>query len=212
MLPASPLRRVPASSGIIIYPPLTPSPRPRVAVPSPMSSIGRGYTHVYTGDGKGKTTASFGMALRAVGNGLKVLVIQFMKGPEMTGERRAARHLAPGMEVRPMGRDGLLHPGDIMERDGTLATEAIEEAIGEMAGGRWDMLILDELNTACALGLVPVERVLQLMDLKPDGLELVLTGRGAPKEMIEKADLVTEMREIKHYYAKGVKARKGIEK
>ena len=74
------------------------------------------------------------------------------------------------------------------------------------------MLILDELNTACALGLVPVERVLQLMDLKPDGMELVLTGRGAPEKVVEKADLVTEMKEIKHYYAKGIKARKGIEK
>lgn len=177
-----------------------------------MSDLGPGYIHVYTGDGKGKTTASFGLALRAVGNGLKVLVIQFMKGSEMTGERRAAQRLAPGMEVRPMGRDGLLHPDDIMEKDRTLATGAIEEASGEMASGRWDMLILDELNTACALGLVPVERVLQLMDLKPDGLELVLTGRGAPKEVIEKADLVTEMREIKHYYTKGVKARNGIEK
>jgi cob(I)alamin adenosyltransferase len=179
---------------------------------SPMSSIGRGYTHVYTGDGKGKTTASLGLALRAVGNDLKVLVIQFMKGPEMTGERRAVQHLAPGMEIRPMGRDGLLHPGDIMEKDQTLAGEALDEALSEISGSRWDMLILDEINTACALGLVPVERVIHLMDLKPDGVELVLTGRGAAKEIVEKADLVTEMREIKHYYAKGVKARKGIEK
>jgi cob(I)alamin adenosyltransferase len=175
------------------------------------TSVGRGYVQVYTGNGKGKTTASFGLALRAVGNELKVLVIQFMKGPEMTGERRAARHL-PGMEVRPMGRDGLLHPGDIMERDRTLATEALESAVSEMTEGRWDMLILDELNTACTLGLVPVERVLQLMDLKPDGLELILTGRGAPEEVVEKADLVTEMREIKHYYQQGVPAREGIEK
>jgi cob(I)alamin adenosyltransferase len=134
-----------------------------------MSDLGPGYIHVYTGDGKGKTTASFGLALRAVGNGLKVLVIQFMKGPEMTGERR-------------------------------------------MTGNRWDMLILDEINNACALGLIPVEGVLQLMDSKPDGLELVLTGRGAAQEVVEKADLVTEMKEVKHYYAKGVKARQGIEK
>ena len=176
-----------------------------------MSKLGPGYTHVYTGDGKGKTTASFGLALRAVGNELTVLVIQFMKGPEMTGECRAARHL-PGMEVRPMGRDGLLHPGDIMERDRTLATEALESVVSEMTEGRWDMLILDELNTACALGLVPVERVLQLMDLKPDGMELVLTGRGAPEKVVEKADLVTEMKEIKHYYQQGVQAREGIEK
>ena len=177
-----------------------------------MSDLGPGYTHVYTGDGKGKTTASFGLALRAVGNGLKVLVIQFMKGPEMTGERRAAQYLGPGMEVRPMGRDGLLHPGDIMEKDRTLAAEALEEAISEMTGDQWDLLVLDELNTACALGLVPVESVLQLMDLKPYGLELVLTGRGAGEAVIEKADLVTEMKEIKHYYREGVPAREGIEK
>jgi len=177
-----------------------------------MTSIGPGYIHVYTGDGKGKTTASFGLALRAVGSGLKVLVIQFIKGPKMTGERRAARHLAPGMEVRPMGRDGLLHPGDIMDEDRTLATQALEEAIGEMAGHGWDMLILDEINTACALGLLPVERILQLMDQKPDGIELVLTGRGAPEEVVERADLVTEMREIKHYFRQGVPAREGVEK
>jgi cob(I)alamin adenosyltransferase len=81
-----------------------------------------------------------------------------------------------------------------------------------MTGNRWDMLILDEINNACALGLIPVEGVLQLMDSKPDGLELVLTGRGAAQEVVEKADLVTEMKEVKHYYAKGVKARQGIEK
>jgi cob(I)alamin adenosyltransferase len=177
-----------------------------------VSNLGRGYTHIYTGDGKGKTTASFGLALRAVGNGLKVLVIQFIKGPEMTGERSAARHLAPGLEVRPMGRDGLLHPGDLLDEDRTLATMALEEAVREMAGLGWDMLILDEINTACALGLLLVEDLLQLMDQKPDGMELVMTGRGAPEEVIQKADLVTEMREIKHYYAKGVKAREGVEK
>ena len=177
-----------------------------------MSDLGPGYTHVYTGDGKGKTTASFGLAFRAVGNGLKVLIIQFMKGPEMTGERRAALQLAPAMEVRPLGRDGLLHPGEITEKDRTLAEEALKEAANEMVSHQWDMLILDEINTACALGLLTVNGVLRLMDMKPDGLELVFTGRGAPAEVIEKADLVTEMREIKHYYAKGIKARKGIEK
>ena len=177
-----------------------------------MSDLGPGYIHVYTGDGKGKTTASFGLALRAVGNGLKVLVIQFMKGPEMTGERHAALQLAPDMEVRPMGRDGLLHPGDVMDEDRILAEKALEAAGSEMTDHWWDMLVLDEINTACALGLLTVDGVLRLMDLKPDGLELIFTGRGAPEEVIEKADLVTEMREIKHYYAKGVKARKGIEK
>ena len=177
-----------------------------------ISLLGKGYIHIYTGDGKGKTTASLGLALRAVGRGLRVLVIQFIKGPEMTGERRAALHLAPDLEIRPMGRDGLLHPGDITKEDRTMAAEALEEAIREMAGHGWDMLILDEVNTACALGLLPVERLLRLMDQKPDGIELVLTGRGAPEEVVERADLVTEMREIKHYFRAGVPARDGVEK
>jgi len=177
-----------------------------------MTPLGRGYIQVYTGDGKGKTTASLGLALRAVGNGLKVLVIQFLKGAEMTGERSAAMKLAPDLEIRPLGRNGLLHPGLIMERDRVQALQALEEAVAEMTSGRWNMLILDELNTACALGVIPLDRVHQLMDLKPDGLELVLTGRGAPKSVIEKADLVTEMKEIRHYFRQGVPAREGIER
>ena len=177
-----------------------------------MSSIGRGYIQVYTGSGKGKTTASLGLAFRAVGQGLKVLILQFLKGPEMTGERRAAESFASHMEVRPFGRDGLLHPGDITERDRALTEEALEHAARELTAGRWDMVILDELITACALGLVSVAGVIRLMDIKPQGVELILTGRGAPGEVIEKADLVTEMKEIKHYFPQGVPAREGIEK
>lgn len=177
-----------------------------------MSDLGPGYIHVYTGDGKGKTTAAFGLALRAVGRGLKVLFIQFLKGPEMTGERLAALHLEPGLEIRPVGRNGLLRPGDIREKDRILASGALESVFGEMTGGQWDVIILDEVNTACALDLIEEERVLQLMDLKPEGLELVLTGRGAPQRVMDRADLVTEMKEIKHYFRQGVPAREGIEK
>lgn len=177
-----------------------------------MTSIGRGYTHVYTGDGKGKTTASLGLALRAAGNGLRVLVLQFMKGPEMTGERRAADRLRPELVIKPMGRDGVLAPEDIEEKDHNLASAALREAASEMISGRWDMLVLDEINTACTLGLIPVDRVLELLDDKPEGVELVLTGRGAPVEIVEKADLVTQMKEIKHYFRRGVPAREGIEK
>ena len=177
-----------------------------------MTNLGRGYIHIYTGDGKGKSTAAFGLALRAAGNGLKVLVIQFLKGPSMTGERRAADMLAPGLEVRSMGRNGMLSPEDIVEEDRTQAAEALEASFREMAEGKWDMLVLDEINTACALGLIPQEKVLQLMDAKPYGLELVFTGRGAPQTFVEKADLVTEMKEVKHYFKKGVPAREGIEK
>ncbi|MDF1535745.1 MAG: cob(I)yrinic acid a,c-diamide adenosyltransferase [bacterium] len=177
-----------------------------------MSDIGRGYTHVYTGDGKGKTTASLGLAVRAAGNGLGVLIIQFLKGSEMTGERKAVLHLKPVIEIRPRGRDGLLRPDDITGEDRTMAMEALVESCREITSRKWDVIVLDEINTACALELIPVPRVTELMDGKPDGLELVLTGRGAPAEIIEKADLVTEMREIKHYFRQGVSARKGIEK
>ena len=177
-----------------------------------MNDLGRGYTQVYTGDGKGKTTASLGLALRAVGNGLRVLVLQFLKGNEMTGERKAAKALAPDLEIRPLGRDGLLRPDDITDEDRALAMEALVEGCREITSQKWDVVVLDEINTACALGLIPVPRVVELIDGKPDGLELVLTGRRAPKEVIEKADLVTEMREVKHYFQQGVKARKGIEK
>jgi len=189
--------------------PVTSSPLPE---PGTMSDPGPGYIHVYTGDGKGKTTASLGLALRAVGTGLKVLVLQFLKGPEMTGERRAAQRLSPELTIRPLGRDGMLAPGDITAEDRVLAGEAVREAEREMAGGRWDVLILDELNTACALGLVEEERGLEMMDGKPDNLELVLTGRGAPEPVMARADLVTEMREVKHYFREGVSAREGIEK
>ena len=177
-----------------------------------MTDLGRGYVHVYTGDGKGKTTASLGLALRAAGNGLSVLIIQFLKGQEMTGERKAVERFAPDVEIRPRGRDGVLRPDDVIGKDSELAAAALEESRQEIANGKCDLVILDEINTACSLGLVPVERVLEIMDAKPDGLELVLTGRGATAEIVEKADLVTEMREVKHYFNSGVMARRGIEK
>ena len=106
----------------------------------------------------------------------------------------------------------LLQPGDVTEMDKALAAEALEHAVSEVTAGRWDMVVLDELNTACALDLVPVAGAIRLIDMKPQGVELVLTGRGAPEEVIEKADLVTEMKEIKHYFRQGVPAREGIEK
>jgi cob(I)alamin adenosyltransferase len=177
-----------------------------------MSDLGPGYTHVYTGNGKGKTTASLGLALRAVGNGLKVLIIQFLKGPETSGEAIAVKRLAPDLEIRSRGREGVLAPSEITDADRTSAMEAVRETSREMTTRRWDVVILDEVNTACALDLVPLDSVLELIEAKPEGMELVLTGRGAPVEMIEKADLVTEMRDIKHYYKEGVAARRGIEK
>lgn len=177
-----------------------------------MSTIGRGYTHVYTGDGKGKTTASLGLALRSAGNDLKVLIIQFLKGPDATGEQKAAAKLAPNLEIRPRGRVNVLTPSEISDSDKALVQKALEEASQEITSRTWDVIILDEIITACVLKLLQVDQLVEIMDARPYGVELILTGRGAPEEVIKKADLVTEMKEIKHYFRKGVTAREGVER
>lgn len=176
------------------------------------SALGSGYTHVYTGGGKGKTTAALGLALRAVGRGLRVIVIQLLKGPGGSGELRAAEKLAPELRIQPMGRAGVLSPLDLIPADEDLAAQAVDKAREAIADPNWDVVILDEILTACSLGLVKVGDVIGIMDARPEGVELVLTGRGAPKEVIERADLVTEMREVKHYFRKGVAGRPGIER
>ncbi|UCG39768.1 MAG: cob(I)yrinic acid a,c-diamide adenosyltransferase [bacterium] len=178
-----------------------------------MRGIGRGYIHVYTGTGKGKTTASLGLALRAVGRGLRVLVVQFLKAEkEYTGERSAAESLGPALEIRARGTGGFVFPGEVPPEASEAARSALGEVRSEMEAGRWDIIVLDEINVASSLGMIPTGDLLALLDAKPDGVELVLTGRNAPREVLERADLVTEMREVKHYYGKGVAAREGIEK
>lgn len=171
----------------------------------------KGLVIVFTGNGKGKTTSALGMALRAWGQGLKILVLQFIKGGAVYGELMACRKM-PGFEIRAMG-EGFIRNSreDQMDAHRRAAREALNAAREEIAGGRWDMLILDEINYAVGFGLVTGEEVLELIKLKPPALHLVLTGRNAPAGVIEAADLVTEMKEIKHPYAKGVKAQKGVE-
>jgi len=175
-------------------------------------SLGKGYTHVYTGSGKGKTTAALGLALRAVGSGLRVLVVQFLKGPDATGELRGAERLAPELEIRPMGRGGVFSPSDVSPRDAVLASYALAESMREIVSSRWDVMVLDEILAACSLDLLKVQDVLRIMEARPQGVELILTGRGAPREVMEKADLVTEMREVRHYFHEGVGGRIGIER
>jgi cob(I)alamin adenosyltransferase len=175
-------------------------------------AIGKGYVQVYTGSGKGKTTASLGLAVRAAGHGLKTFIIQFMKGWIDYGELAGVRMLAPHVEIHQAGRDTFVNRKNPDPEDIRLALEGWKLAKEVISGRKADIVVLDEVNCAMDFGLLPVGEVLEAIKGKPDGVELVLTGRGAPPEIIEAADLVTEMREIRHYYAKGVDARVGVER
>jgi len=169
----------------------------------------KGYIQVYTGNGKGKTTAALGLALRAVGAGLKVFIAQFMKGIEYS-ELHAIERFADSVTLKQYGRSSFIH--DIPDQeDIDRANLGLQEASEAIQSGKYDIVILDEANVAIHFQLFSVQKLLTLMDEKPDHVELVITGRYAPPQVIEKADLVTEMCEIKHYYQQGVTARRGIE-
>lgn len=173
-------------------------------------SLEQGCVQVYTGNGKGKTTAALGLALRAVGRGLTVCMFQFIKGGGRYGEHLAAEKLAPLLTIIQTGRPGWVNTKDITE-DRRTAQEALIQAQELLTSGTFDLFICDEINGAVGFGLIDVEQVLDLISRKPEKTELVLTGRNADEKIIEAADLVTEMRDIKHYYAAGVPARTGIE-
>ena len=176
------------------------------------TAIGKGYIQVYTGDGKGKTTASLGLAVRAAGHGLKTVIIQFMKGWIDYGELKGVAMLSPLVTIHQAGRDTFVDRESPDPEDVRLARDGWELAKETILGGKADIVVLDEINCAVDFGLLPVGEVLDLLRRKPDGMEIVLTGRGAPEAIVAAADLVTEMREIKHYYAKGVDARVGVER
>lgn len=175
-------------------------------------SIGKGYIQVYTGNGKGKTTASLGLAVRAAGHGLRTVIIQFMKGWIDYGELRGVEKLSPFVELHQAGRDAFVNRENPDPEDIRLARKGWELAKETIREGKADIVVLDEINCAVDFGLLPVFEVMEMLGSKPDGMEIVLTGRGAPQEFIEVADLVTEMREVKHYYAKGLDARIGVER
>lgn len=168
---------------------------------------------VYTGDGKGKTTAALGMALRAIGRGWKVLMIQFGKGTWHYAELDSSKRLEPDFEIIPMGKGfyKILDDRYTEQDHRAAARRAIDLSRTEMLSGKYDLLILDEISGAVNSGLLDLADVVKLIDDKPEDLTLVLTGRNAPPEVIERADLVTEMREIKHPYQKGIMAQKGID-
>lgn len=191
----------------------------------------KGYVQVYTGNGKGKTTAAIGLALRAVGAGKKVLFLQFMKTKSYS-EHKILLQLSPNLTVEALGKpffvvkEGtvpeeelekwrqqavIFPPGQPPREYVELMKKGLEMARAAVSSGQYQVVILDELVVALHFGLVQWEDVCALIDGKAPGVELVLTGRGAPPELIAKADLVTEMREVKHYYARGVDARRGIE-
>ncbi len=169
----------------------------------------KGFIHVYTGPGKGKTTAAIGLGLRAVGAGFKVHMVQFMKGrrySEIDGIEQLSN-----FTISQHGRDEFVNKDNPETIDIEMAQEGSEYAKKIIKDNKFDMIILDEINVAVDFKLIPLADVLNLIDDKPESLELILTGRYAHSDIIKKADLVTEMLEIKHPYQKGILSRKGID-
>ncbi len=172
----------------------------------------RGLIIVHTGPGKGKTTAALGLAMRAVGSGLRVLMVQFIKGSWHYGELDAAEMLGKDrFTIRPMGHGFVKLGGEIDPKDRRAAEEAWAFAREKIFSGEYDMIILDEINYAISYGLIPVGPVVEALKQKPEMVHVILTGRNAHAEIVEAADLVTEMREVKHPYQKGIEAQRGIE-
>nr|WP_162991142.1 cob(I)yrinic acid a,c-diamide adenosyltransferase [Biomaibacter acetigenes] len=171
----------------------------------------KGLILLYTGNGKGKTTASLGLAVRAIGHGEKVYMIQFMKGSESYGEVQAVRKYLPRFELIQKGLDKFVKKGNPTPEDLKLAGEGMDLARKVISEGKHDLVILDEINVAVDYGLVPEEDVLNLISLKPEHVTLVLTGRYASEKIMAKADMISEVKEIKHHYKKGIPAQPGIE-
>lgn len=170
----------------------------------------RGYIQVYTGNGKGKTTAALGLALRAAGAGMKVFIMQFIKKSRCS-EHKALERFDDLITIKQSGK------GFILKRianasDIAAARQGLDEAKKVMQARKYDLIILDEANVAVSRGLISAEDLIEVMEMKPVNVELVITGRYAEEKVIERADLVTEMKDLKHYAKKGIKARVGIEK
>jgi cob(I)alamin adenosyltransferase len=171
---------------------------------------GLGLIQVYTGNGKGKTTAALGLAVRAWGQGLRVVIIQFMKAGDEYGEISALKKLS-GIDLFQFGGDQLIVKGKHTQEDVRLAKKGLHKARESLTGKKYDMVILDEVNIAAYFGIVSPEEVMDVVRTRTSGVEVIMTGRNAPKLFIEEADLVTEMRMVKHPYDAGMMARAGIE-
>ena len=172
--------------------------------------LSMGYVQLYTGDGKGKTTAALGLALRASGSGMRTYIGQFMKGQHY-GELDAVRG-HPLITIEQYGDVRCIHREEVTPEHVAQAQRGLERAQEAMQSGEYDVVVLDEVSRAIWFGLLDTQEVLAFLDPRPACVEVILTGRRAPSELIERADLVTEMQEIKHYYQQGVMARKGIER
>jgi len=169
----------------------------------------KGYVHVYTGNGKGKTTAAIGLAIRAAGAGMRVYIAQFVKGMHYS-ELDALDRFADRITLKQYGRDCFIEK-EPEEEDIHAARQGLEEVKGILASGDYQMVILDEANIATRYNLFSPDELIEVVRSKPEAVELVITGRNADPKVVALADLVTEMKEIKHYYNKGVEARAGIE-
>jgi cob(I)alamin adenosyltransferase len=177
-----------------------------------LGEIRKGLIIVHTGAGKGKTTAAMGTALRAVGNGLKVLMLQFLKGSWHYGELDAVQAFGENFVMKQMGR-GFVKVGgaETDPEDIKLVGEAWAEAEAAIRSGQWDLVILDEINYAISYGMLDPAKVVAALQQKPEAVHVILTGRNAHPTIIELADTVTEMKQVKHAYEKGVMAQRGIE-
>ncbi len=178
-----------------------------------MQKKNKGLVIVYTGNGKGKTTAALGMALRAAGHGKKILIVQFIKNFQNYGELKFVKKYDCGIQIKTMGKGYVQIKGDKFpfEEHVKAAQQALRFVQDEILSKEYDIIVLDEINIALDKKLLTVEEVAKLIQQKPSELHLVLTGRNAPKKLIQLADLVSEVKEIKHPYKKGILAQKGIE-
>ncbi len=169
-----------------------------------------GLVQVYTGDGKGKTTAALGLALRAAGSGMRTYIGQFLKGRRY-GEQESIPRLAPYITLEQYGLNDWVHVDRVTPEQRASAQEGLNRIRQALTGGAYDIVVADEINIALFFGLLTEDEVVALIEAKPPQVELVLTGRRAPAGIIERADLVTEMREVRHPYQQGIPARPGIE-
>jgi cob(I)alamin adenosyltransferase len=177
--------------------------------PSPQASR-RGLVQIFTGDGRGKTSAAIGAVIRALGHGLRVYIVFFMKGDYPYGERNILSQL-PNVTIESFGSGGFVDPKNIKPEEKEQAKKALAAARQAMLSGGYELVVLDEVNLAVAFKLVELDEVLKFIDDKPQNVELILTGRRADNKLVQSADLVTEMLKIKHPYDEGVAARGGIE-